>query len=390
MFEKIIKIVREVYNSNDFIPLHIPSLNEEDKSHVIECLDSTFVSSVGKFVDEFECQIEEFTGAKKAVATVNGTAALHIALKLVGVKYGDEVICQPFTFIATCNAIHYAGANPVFIDIEKDSLALCPDKLEDFFKNHTKLSNGSRINNFTGKPIRAVVIMHSFGLPGKIFELKRVCDSFNIPLVEDAAESLGSYVNGVHTGVIGDVGVFSFNGNKIITTGGGGMIVTNDKKKGEIAKHLTTTAKIPHSWDYNHDTIGYNYRLPNLNAALGVSQMKKINDFILNKREIAAEYECHFKELDGVKFFKEKEGCKSNYWLNALIFDDPSEQKAFLKFSNENGVMTRPAWGLMNNQKPYKDSFKMDLSNADYFSQRIVNIPSSVRVQKEEFEIGSV
>ena len=324
MLDKIVKDVRSIYGSEGFIPLHVPSLDDTDKAHVIDCLDSTFVSSVGKFVDEFEDLTASFTGAAKAVATVNGTAALHTALVLMGVKSNEEVVCQPFTFIATANAIHYCGAAPVFVDIEEEYLSLCPVKLRMFLENETIEKNGSRINKHTQKRLGAVVMMHSFGMPGKVQEVYQVCKEFGLPLIEDAAESLGSFVDGVHTGVIGDIGILSYNGNKVMTTGGGGMILCKSEDLGQKAKHITTTAKKAHRWAYDHDQIGFNYRLPNLNAALGVAQMKKLPSFLKKKRKVAELYNEMFSGLEGVKFFKEKNNRVSNYWLNALIFEDPN------------------------------------------------------------------
>ena len=378
MFEEILEYIRDVYQSDDFIPLHIPTISKIDKDYVSDCLNSTFVSSVGKYVDQFEQHISKFTGAKSSIATVNGTAALHAALSLKGVKQGDEVICQPFTFIATSNAISYCGANPVFVDIESKFLSLCPNKLDDFFKQNTKFKNGSCYNIATGKKISAVIIMHSFGMPGLVNEVLEVCKKNGVILVEDAAESLGSWVDGKHTGLIGDVGVLSFNGNKIITTGGGGMILFKNKEDGEKAKHLTTTAKLPHKWEYNHDMVGFNYRLPNLNAAMGVAQMEKINSFLKIKREIAIKYDNMISQMQKVSLFKEDENRKSNYWLNALIFDDPHDRDSFLEVSNNNGIMTRPPWGLLSEQKPYKHCFSGDLSVSREFASRIANIPSSV------------
>lgn len=377
MIEKIVKDIRTIYGE-EFIPLHIPFLDDTDKAHIVECIDSTFVSSVGKFVDEFEDLTAAFTGAKKAVATVNGTAALHTALKLMGVERDDEVVCQPFTFIATANAIHYCGAEPIFIDIEEEYLSLCPIKLRLFFENDTELKDGQRINKITGKRVRAVVMMHSFGMPGKVVEVYEVCKEFGVPLVEDAAESLGSYYKGVHTGVIGDIGILSYNGNKVMTTGGGGMILCKSEELGLKAKHITTTAKKAHRWAYDHDIIGFNYRLPNLNASLGVAQMKKLTNFLKKKRKVADVYSSMFSNIEGVKFFREDEDRVSNYWLNALIFDNPKLRDEFLQYSNDNGVMTRPPWGLMNEQEPYKNCFKKDVSVSKHFAERLVNIPSSV------------
>ena len=374
-----IEFIRSLYKNNKFIPLHEPVFLGNEKAYLNECIDSTFVSSVGKFVDKFEEMVVQFTGSKYAVATVNGTAALHIALKLIGVDEQNEVITQPLTFVATCNAISYCNAKPIFVDVDKDTLGMSPESLESFLKDHTSFQNGICINKTTKKKIGAVVPMHTFGYPCRIEEISQICDRYNIPLVEDAAESLGSYYKGKHTGTFGKISAFSFNGNKIITTGGGGMIVTNDEALAKRARHITTTAKVSHPYEYVHDEIGYNYRLPNLNAALGCAQMEKLEEILSNKRKTAESYQKYFSKKAEITFIGESEKSKSNYWLNAIIFENSKERDFFLKESNDSGVMTRPIWRLMNRLKMFKDCQYMSLGNAEWLEERVVNIPSGYR-----------
>lgn len=364
-YNKEIEFIRNLYGSSDFIALHEPFFDDREKQLVQECVESTFVSSVGKFVNEFEDKIADFCGVKRAVACVNGTNALHLALVLAGVKQGDRVITQPLTFIATANAISYCGAKPVFIDVDKDTMGLSPEKLDDFLKN----------DNNPNK-IKAVVPMHTFGHPCRIDEIKDICEKYNIKLVEDCAESLGSYYKGVHTGNFGEIGVLSFNGNKIITTGGGGMLLFNDEKLADRAKHLTVQAKVPHRWEFVHDEIGYNYRMPNLNAALGVAQFEKLPLLLEKKRLLAKKY----KEFFAERFIDELANSKSNFWLNAVLFENKKEQEEFLTYSNDNGVMTRPAWRLMNKLEMFKNCECGDLSNALWLEDRLVNIPSGVKL----------
>ncbi len=384
--KSIVNFIQEIYNTTEFIPLHEPRFRGNEKKYVNECIDTSFVSSVGKFVDLFEQKIAEYTGAKYAVAAVNGTAALHIALMLAGVKQDDEVITQPLTFIATANAISYTGAKPVFIDVDKDTMGLSPEKLKQFLKEKCELrpqpqpqpqSLSQPYNKKTGKRIAAVVPMHTFGHPARIEEIKKICDEYNIALIEDAAESLGSFYKGKHTGTFGLMGTLSFNGNKTITTGGGGMIITDDEKLAKLAKHLTTQAKIPHKWEYKHDYIGYNYRLTNLAAALGVAQLEQLPEFIKAKRELAKKYEAFFKHTD-IQFFKEPENAQSNYWLNAILLKNRTERDQFLEYTNANGVMTRPIWELMNRLEMFKDCQCENIENSEWLSDRVVNIPSSV------------
>ena len=378
-YQNTIEFIRSLYKNRDFIPLHEPVFFGNEKRYINECIDSTFVSSAGEFVDRFENMVAEFTGSKYAVATVNGTSALHIVLKLVSVDEQSEVITQPLTFVATCNAISYCNAKPIFVDVDKDTLGMSPESLESFLKDHTVMQNGIRINKTTKKKISAVVPMHTLGHSCKIEEIAQICDKYNIPLVEDAAESIGSYHKGKHTGTFGKVSCFSFNGNKTITTGGGGMIITDDEAIAKRAKHITTTAKIPHPYEYIHDEIGYNYRLPNLNAALGCAQMEKLEEILSNKRETAKSYQDEFSNKAEITFLSEPKNSKSNYWLNAIILKNSKERDFFLKESNENGVMTRPIWRLMNRLEMFKDCQSMPLCNAEWLEERVVNIPSGYR-----------
>lgn len=376
MYQEFISFVRESFDTSAFIPLHAPIFMGNEKKYLNECIDSTFVSSVGKFVDQFEKEIAKFTGAKYAIATSNGTAALHIALLLAGVSQNDEVITQPLTFIATANAISYIGAYPIFVDVDKETLGLSPEKLEHFLLNNTIMQDGQCVNKTTKRIIKAVVPMHTFGLAARIDEIVSVCNRFNILVVEDAAESLGSYYKGRHTGTFGLLGTFSFNGNKTITTGGGGMLVTNDDQIAKKAKHITTTAKIPHKWDYEHDMVGYNYRLPNINAALGCAQMENLSIILENKRKLSDNYWVFFNNRPE-HFITEPKDSVSNYWLNAIILENLEERNNFLKETNENGVMTRPIWKLMNSLSMFKNEQSGNLENSKWFEERVVNIPSS-------------
>ena len=320
----------------------------------------------------------KYTGAKYAVAAVNGTAALHIALVLSGVDSCCEVITQPLTFIATTNAIAYTGATPIFIDVDRDTMGLSPESLQAFLDSETIQQDGLCVNKTTRKVIKAVIPMHTFGFPCRIEEIQVICKANNITLIEDAAESLGSFVNGKHTGTFGTFGTLSFNGNKTITCGGGGMILTNDEELAKLAKHITTTAKVPHKWEYVHDMVGYNYRLTNLSAALGCAQMEQLNDLLADKRDTALKYKEFFADSD-IIFVEERKNTKVNYWLNAIILSDVSSRDRFLEETNENGVMTRPIWKLMNELAMYKDNQCSDLSNSKWLEERVVNIPSGVK-----------
>ena len=377
MFENVINFIQETYQTKNFIPLHEPKFDGNEKKYLNECIDSTFVSSVGKFVDEFEEKIADYTGAKYAVATSNGTSALHTSLLLANVDQNNEVITQPLTFVATCNAISYCGAQPIFLDVDKDTMGLSPSALKYFLENHTTVKSQQCINNKTGKVIKACVPMHTFGHPCRIDEIKEICDNHHLFLIEDAAESVGSKYKGRHAGTFGQVGVMSFNGNKIITAGGGGCIVTNDKTLAKKAKHLTTTAKVQHKWDFNHDMVGYNYRMPNLNAALLVAQLENLDNFIQSKRKVANMYEDFFKATD-YTFVKEPAECKSNYWLNSILLKNKQQRDEFLNEANSKNVMSRPIWTLMNKLPMFEYAQFDDLTNSEWLEERVVNIPSSV------------
>lgn len=380
MFDSLIRFVREHYRSADFIPLHAPTFAGRERQYVADTIDSTFVSSVGAYVDHFERDLVAYTGSPRAVATVNGTAALHIALKLADVQQGDLVITQPLTFVATCNAITYCGAEPVFIDVDRHTLGLSPRAMDEWLHSHAQLDEDGVCRTRADKRIiRACLPMHTFGHPADLDGLGDVCARWNIALVEDAAESLGSLYKGRHTGTIGLLGALSFNGNKIITTGGGGMVLTSEAL-GTRAKHLTTTAKQPHPYEYVHDEIGYNYRLPNLNAALGCAQLEQLEAFVANKRELAAQYAAHFSGSN-LQFVTEPEDCRSNYWLNAVICESREQRDALLKSTNDAGVMTRPIWALMNHLPTYAHCRQGPLTQAEWLEARVVNLPSSVLLE---------
>lgn len=377
--QNIVDFIKTTFNTDSFIPLHEPRFIGNEKKYLNECIDSTFVSSVGKFVDQFEQEFASYVGSKYAIATVNGTSALHIGLTLAGVENNTEVITQPLTFIATANAISYCQAKPIFIDVDRDTLGMSPLALKRFLENHCELKDSQCINKSTGKIIKACIPMHTFGHPCRIDEIKCMCDEWNIALVEDSAESLGSIYKGKHTGTFGQVGAFSFNGNKIITSGGGGVIVTDDEILAKRAKHITTTAKIPHPYEYVHDEIGYNYRLPNINAALLVAQMENLEKFLELKRELSEIYNQFFNNIN-IDFIQEITNAQSNYWLQAVVLKDKEQRDEFLKFTNQAGVMTRPIWKLMNKLTMFKECQHDDLTNAKYLEERVVNIPSSVRI----------
>ncbi len=377
MFDALIRFIREQYRSEGFIPLHAPVFAGREQAYVGDTIASTFVSSVGAYVDRFERDMAAYTGSPRAVATVNGTAALHMALQLVGVGFGDLVVTQPLTFVATCNAIAYCGAEPVFVDVERRTLGLCPRALETWLTENARLDDDGLCRaKADGRIIRACVPMHTFGHPADLDGLADVCRRWRLALVEDAAESLGSFYKGRHTGTLGEVGTLSFNGNKIITTGGGGMILAGEAL-GARAKHLTTTAKQPHPYEYVHDEVGYNYRLPNLNAALGCAQLEQLEAFIACKRELAARYAAHLAG-SGLQFVVEPVDCRSNYWLNAVICESGAQRDALLQATNGAEVMTRPIWALMNRLPIYAHCRKGDLSNAEWLEARVVNLPSSV------------
>jgi len=378
-FPHIIDFIRSLYPDRDFVPLHEPYFGGNEKKYLQDCIDSTFVSSVGKYVDRFEEMIREFTGAKCAVATVNGTAALHIALLLAGVQRNDLVITQPLTFIATCNAISYCGAEPVFIDIDRHNLGLSADALEAWLAANSVLEGESCYHIGSRQRLAACVPMHTFGHPCQIDRIVEICERYHIPVVEDSAESIGSYYKGRHTGTFGKLGVLSFNGNKTITTGGGGMIITNDDELGKLAKHITTTAKVPHPWEFVHNMTGYNYRLPNVNAALGCAQMEQLPQILANKRETARLYQEFFAGMDGITYIPESQDCVSNYWLNVMLFSNLEARNDFLQQSNTSKVMTRPAWTLMNKLAMFSKAISGDLEISEDIESRLVNIPSSFR-----------
>ena len=375
-FAPIIDGVRAIYGAG-YIPLHRPVFDGNERQYLVDCIDSNFVSSVGAKVTEFEQRIAAFTGVPYAVATINGTAALHVALQLAGVGRDDAVITQALTFIATGNAIRYCGAHPVFIDVDRDTLGLGPDALRCFLDRHAERRAGQARHKATGRRLAACVPMHTFGLPCRVENIIALCDDYGIPVVEDAAESLGSFVGDRHTGGFGRLGVLSFNGNKIITTGGGGMILTDDADLAARAKHLTTTAKISHPWEFVHDEVGYNYRLPNLNAALGCAQIERLPEMLAIKAHIAARYAARFAEL-GIPFIHALPFTTPNHWLNAIVLGSQAERDAFLEYSNSRGVMTRPIWRLMHRLGMFRDCPHDDLSHSIWLEERVVNIPSSV------------
>jgi aminotransferase in exopolysaccharide biosynthesis len=379
IYEETVQFIKGLYPAKNFIGLHEPLFKGNEKKYVLDAIDSTFVSSVGKYVDRFEQSIKDYTGSKYAIATVNGTSALHIALLLAGVKEGDLVITQPLSFVATCNAISYLKASPLFIDVDNKSLGLSKEKLKDFLINDTILVDGACVHKATGKRISACVPMHTFGFPVEIDSIVEICDQNHIPVVEDAAESIGSLFKGKHTGTFGLIGTYSFNGNKTITSGGGGIIITDDEYIALKAKHLTTQAKKQHRWAFEHDELGYNYRMPNINAALACAQLEQLDDYINNKRETSEKYKSFFKQFNSVKFVEEQFYCKANYWLNAVRFEDSIMQQEFLAYSNDNGIMTRPSWNLLNTLSMFSNCIKGDLSQAESIFNTLVNIPSSVR-----------
>lgn len=382
---QIIAQIRSLFRQPEgFIGLHEPRFWGEEGRYVQDAIDSTFVSSVGAYVNRFEDMMKNITGAAYAVAMVNGTTALQLSLELAGVTRGDEVITQPFTFVATANAIRHCGADPHFVDVDSDTLGLSPTALRIHLEEWVEMKDGVPMNRKTGKRIAACVPMHSFGLPLRIDEVVAVCQAFNIPVVEDAAESLGAYYKGQHTGRFGKIGAFSFNGNKIVTSGGGGAIITDDPEIGRRAKHLSTTAKIPHPWAFEHDEVAYNFRMPNLNAALVCAQLEQLDSFVAKKRETAAAYQQFFEGI-GVTFVKEIDGAMSNYWLCSIMLGNRKERDLFLEESNSNQVMTRPAWTLMNKLPMYANCFSSTLENAQYAEDRLVNLPSSVRSSVNEY-----
>lgn len=373
-----ISFIKEQYKTENFIPLHVPRFGGNEKKYLIETIDSTFVSSVGAYVDQFEEMMQNITNTQKAVAVVNGTAAIQVALRLIGVKAGDEVLTQALTFVATANSISYLNATPIFLDVDLDTMGLSPKSVALFLEEFGDLREDGCYNKKTGKKISACLPMHTFGFPVHLDELIQVCDRWNIPLVEDAAESLGSEYKGKSTGSFGTLGAFSFNGNKIVTCGGGGAIVTNNTKLGEKGKYLTTTAKIPHPYEYVHDEMGYNFRMPNLNASLACAQLEQLTNFLENKRNLAKEYEAFFAS-NSIKFRTETPDTKANYWLMCVELENKADRDLFLKETNVKSVMTRPIWQLMYRLPMYEGCQRDSQRNAEFLEERIVNIPSSVR-----------
>lgn len=378
MFDETISFIRSLYGDGRVF-LHEPRFNGNEKKYLCECIDSTFVSSVGPFVDRFEKDIAAYTGAARAVVCVNGTNALHMALMLSGVERDDEVLTQPLTFIATCNAASYIGAHPIFIDVDKNTLGLSPAKLREWLAEHADIVGDHCVNRATGRRIKACVPMHTFGHPVKIDEIVKICEEFKIALVEDAAESIGSRFKGQHTGTFAKIGALSFNGNKAITTGGGGMLLFKDAEQGAYAKHVMTQAKVPHRWEFVHDHIGYNYRMPNINAALGCAQLEQIDAILANKRATAEAYRQFFADKPDITFVVEPKNATSNYWLNAILLPDLEARDAFLTATNDSGIVTRPAWELMNRLAMFEKCECGNLDNAVNIAARLVNLPSGVR-----------
>ena len=382
LVKQVVESIRQVARpiSDTLIPLHEPTFRGREKDYVVECIETGWVSTAGQFVERFEQELAAYCGVRRAVAVCNGTAALHTCFILAGVQSGDEVIIPALTFVATANAVSYTGAIPHFADAEESTLGIDPVKLTEHLENIAEMRDGACYNRETGRRIAAISPMHTFGHPSLVDELLLVADRFNIAFVEDAAESLGSDYKGRHCGGFGKINAVSFNGNKVITTGGGGALLTNDDALADRAKHITTTAKLPHSWRYDHDVVGYNYRMPNLNAALGVAQLEQLPDFLESKRALAMRYVEAFADVSNVRFITEPEQCRSNYWLNALLLDRGDEEalEPILKATNDAGLMTRPAWTPMHQLPMFSDTPRMDLSVAESLAQRLINIPSSV------------
>lgn len=377
-FQPTVDFIKSQFKTEEFIPLHVPHFGGNEKKYLMETIDSTFVSSVGAFVDQFEAMMQDSTTAKKGIAVVNGTAGLQVALRLAGVASGDEVLTQGLTFVATANSIAYNNAHPVFLDVDVDTMGLAPKAVEAFLDENAEMRDDICFNKNTNRKIAACMPMHTFGFPVHLDELLAVCNKWNIPIVEDAAESLGSYYKGKHTGTIGKLGAFSFNGNKVVTCGGGGAIITNDEEIGLKAKYLTTTAKKPHPYEFYHDDLGYNYRMPNLNAALACAQLEQLDHLLENKRQLATEYASFFA-TQGINFRQELENTKANYWLMCIELENKNDRDLFLKFSHENNVMSRPIWQLMHRLPMYENCQRDEQKNALFLEERIVNIPSSAR-----------
>lgn len=368
--------VKKMYEK-DFVPLHEPTFNDKEVEYLTDCVKTGWVSSVGAYVTKFEEELAEFVGVKRAVAVVNGTAALHIALKVAGVEADDEVLMPSLTFIATANAVSYCNAIPHFIDVHEETLGVDPFKLGAYLSEISEVRNGELFNKQTNHRIKAIVPMHTFGHAVHLDELVALAEKYHLVLVEDAAESLGTYYKGKHTGSFGKVNAISFNGNKIITTGGGGAILTDDEALADYAKHLTTTAKLPHKWEYVHDEIGYNYRMPNINAALGCAQLEKMPRFLVHKKQLVVTYEELLQNLEGVRLFKQPAHSESNYWLQTLILDDSMNRDAVLAVLNEQGVMSRPIWQPMHELEMFAECPRMDLKKTVSLKKCIINVPST-------------
>jgi perosamine synthetase len=377
--EKIITYIKSIYREQKNVLLHCPEFLGNEKQYLSECIDTKYVSYVGRFVTDMENKIKDITGAKYAVAMVNGTAALHILLLALGIQLGDEIITQSLSFVATAAAIVHANGTPVFIDVERATLGMSPESLRKFLFENAETKNGVCINRKTGKSIKVVIPMHTFGHPVRIDAIQKICDEYSLILIEDAAESLGSFYQGKHTGIFGKAGILSFNGNKLVTTGGGGMVITDDEDIANRVRYLSTTAKRSHRWEFYHDEVGYNLRMPSVNAAIGLAQLEYFDRSLKNKRETARLYQQFFDSI-GIKSVIEPDNAQSNYWLNAILFEDRKQRDEFLAYSNDNGVQTRPAWTLLHTLPPYQHYQHTETPNAEYFADCLVNIPSSVRV----------
>jgi aminotransferase in exopolysaccharide biosynthesis len=379
MNEVITAYIKTLYPKQNLVLLHCPEFLGNEKEYLAECIGTKYVSYLSHFVTDMENKIKEITSAKYAVALVNGTAALHMLLLAVGIKPGDEVITQSLSFAATAAAIVHAGGVPVFVDVERETLGMSPESLEGFLRENTEMSDGKCINSKTGRQIKAVIPMHTFGHPVKIEKIKQICDEYSLLLIEDAAESLGSFYRRRHTGTFGKAAILSFNGNKLVTTGGGGMVITDDEAIANRVRYISTTAKRPHRWEFYHDEVGYNLRMSGLNAAVGLAQLEYLDTILSNKRETAFLYRQFFNSMN-VPFIVEPENAQSNYWLNAILFANRNERDEFLAYSNDNGIQTRPAWTLLHKLPPYQSCQRTETPNADYIEDRLVNIPSGVRV----------
>ena len=377
MFKPLVEFIRDTYQTKEFVPLHAPTFTGNERKYLIDTLDSTYVSSVGKYVEQFESEIENFTVTAKAGATVNGTAALHTALYMAGVKSGDLVITQALTFVATCNALFHMGVQPIFVDISKTSLGHCPNETQAWLEENAELDDtGKCRHKKSGATISAVVPMHTFGHPVELDELVVVCEKWNLPLVEDAAESLGSIYKSKHTGTLGDFGALSFNGNKIITTGSGGMVLCRTAEDGVRTKHITTTAKVEHPYEFHHDEPGFNYRMSNLNAALGCAQIEVLPEFLRQKRDLAQRYATFFVNSE-LKFVDQPGYAESNFWLNAVICPDTDSRNRLLDETNSSGIMTRPVWKLMHRLPMFAGAIRGDLKTSEWAEAHLVNLPSS-------------